>query len=183
MRWTKAGRQPGNMRRLPYALALFACALIFSPAPASSITSGEAAPIFELADLQGKKHTLSDYLGKVVLINFWASWCRECITEMSSLNTLYTQFNRQGLVVLGVTVDRKSEDAGAAAKKARIDFPILLDSKGEVFIKKYAVIGLPTTIIVDRKGIITEILLGTQDFQEKEITDRMASLLKGKSIP
>ena len=164
-------------------LVLFIFALTVIPSRSFSIAGGEAAPQFELSDLQGGKHSLSDYLGKVVLINFWASWCRECITEMSSLNTLYTQFSRQGLVVLGVTVDRKSEDAGAAAKKARIDFPILLDSKGEVFTKKYAVIGLPTTIIVDRKGIITEILLGTQDFQEKEITDRMASLLKGKSIP
>jgi len=178
VRWTKAGRQPGNMRRLPYALALFACALIFSPAPASSITSGEAAPIFELADLQDKKHTLSDYLGKVVLINFWASWCRECITEMPSLNKLYSQFSGQGLAVLGVTVDRKSEDAAAAAKKARVAFPILLDNKGEVFIKKYAVIGLPTTIIVDRKGIIRETLIGTQDFLEKEMKDKIASLLK-----
>lgn len=166
------------MHRLPSALVLFVCALIFFPSRASSVISGEVAPIFELSDLGGNKHAISDYLGKVVLINFWASWCRECVTEMPSLNTLYTQFSRQGLVVLGVTVDRKYEDAAAAAKKAHIAFPILLDNKGEVFMKKYAIFGLPTTIIIDRKGIVREILIGTQDFLEKEMINKMVLLLK-----
>jgi len=166
------------MLRLPSALLLLICTVMFFPSLAFSVNSGEEAPIFELSDLQGRKHALSDYRGKVVLINFWASWCRECITEMPSLNKLYSQFSGQGLAVLGVTVDRKSEDAAAAAKKARVSFPILLDNKGEVFIKKYAVIGLPTTIIVDRKGIIRETLIGTQDFLEKEMKDKIASLLK-----
>ena len=166
------------MLRLPSALLLLICTVMFFPSLAFSVNSGEEAPIFELSDLQGRKHALSDYRGKVVLINFWASWCRECITEMPSLNKLYSQFSGQGLAVLGVTVDRKSEDAAAAAKKARVAFPILLDNKGEVFIKKYAVIGLPTTIIVDRKGIIRETLIGTQDFLEKEMKDKIASLLK-----
>jgi len=166
------------MLRLPSVLVLFLCAALFFPSRAFSVNSGEAAPVFELSDLQGRKHTLSDYLGKVVLINFWASWCKECITEMPSLNMLYAQFSGQGLVVLGVTIDRKAEDAGAAAKKVRIAFPILLDNKGEVFIKKYAIIGLPTTIVIDRKGIVREILIGTQDFLEKEMKDKMASLIK-----
>lgn len=166
------------MLRLFSTLVLLICAVMFFPSRAFSVNSGEAAPAFELSDLQGRKHTLSDYLGKVVLINFWASWCKECIMEMPSLNMLYSQFTRQGLAVLGLTVDRKSEDAGDAAKKADISFPVLLDNKGEVFIKKYAVIGLPTTIIVDRKGIVREVLIGTQDFLEKEMKDRIASLLK-----
>lgn len=171
------------MLRFPSALLLLICTVMFFPSRAFSVNSGEEAPIFELSDLQGRKHALSDYRGKVVLINFWASWCRECITEMPSLNKLYSQFSGQGLAVLGVTVDRKSEDAAAAAKKARVAFPILLDNKGEVFIKKYAVIGLPTTIIVDRKGIIREILIGTQDFLEKEMKEKVASFVKEKNIP
>ena len=164
-------------------LVLFIFALIVIPSRSFAIAGGEAAPQFELSDLQGGKHSLSDYRGKVVIINFWASWCRECITEMPSLNALYTQFSGQGLAVLGVTVDRRPEDAGSAAKNAGIAFPILLDIKGEVFIKKYAVIGLPTTIIVDRKGIVREILIGTQDFLKKEIKDKMASLLKEQCLP
>ena len=163
-------------------LVLFIFALTVIPSRSFSITGGDAAPQFELSDLQGGKHSLADYLGKVVLINFWASWCRECITEMPSLNTLYAQFSGQGLAVLGVTVDRKPEDARSAAKNAGIAFPILLDIKGEVFIKKYAVIGLPTTIILDRKGIVREILIGTQDFLKKERKDKMASLLKEQCI-
>ncbi|MBI5631922.1 MAG: TlpA family protein disulfide reductase [Nitrospirae bacterium] len=166
------------MQRLISFFVLLLCAVIFSPCEAFSVNSGEAAPAFELSDLHGRRHGLSDYLGKVVLINFWASWCRECVTEMPSLNTLYSQLSGQGLAVLGVTVDRKAEDAGSAAEKARIAYPVLLDSKGEVFIKKYAVIGLPATVIVDRKGIVRETLIGTQDFLEKELKARIISFVK-----
>jgi len=105
------------MLRLPSALLLLICTVMFFPSLAFSVNSGEEAPIFELSDLQGRKHALSDYRGKVVLINFWASWCRECITEMPSLNKLYSQFSGQGLAVLGVTVDRKSEDAAPRQRK------------------------------------------------------------------
>lgn len=165
------------MQRLFFPV-LFILALIVIPSRSFSIAGGEAAPQFELFDLQGRKHSLSDYRGKVVLINFWASWCRECIVEMPSLNRLYAQFSGQGLAVLGVTVDRNSEDAGAAAKKAGISFPILLDSRGDLFIKKYAVIGLPSTFVVDRKGVIREIFIGTQDFLEKETKGKISSLVK-----
>ncbi len=171
------------MLRLHGILVLLICAVAFSPSRAFSVNSGEAAPAFELSDLQGRKHILPDYLGKIVMINFWASWCRECITELPSLNALYVKYGKQGLAVLGVTVDRRPEDAAAAAKKAHIAFPILLDSKGEVFLKKYSVIGLPTTIIVDRKGIVRETLIGSQDFLEKELKDRIASLLKEQNAP
>lgn len=165
------------------AVVLFIGALIFFPSRVFSVTVGEAAPLIELFDLQGRKHNLSDYLGKVMLINFWASWCRECISEMPSLNRLYSQFSAEGLVVLGVTVDRNAEDAGAAAKKAGIVFPILLDSKGDVFIKKYAVIGLPSTVVIDRKGTIREILVGTQDFLNNEMKGKVTALMKEKRIP
>ncbi|MBI5847885.1 MAG: redoxin domain-containing protein [Nitrospirae bacterium] len=166
------------MRQLSSVLVLLIGAVIFSPSPACSVSSGEAAPAFELSDLQGRRHMLSDYQGKAVLINFWASWCKECITEMPSLNSLYEQFSRQGLAVLGVTVDRSAEEAGAAAKKAGITFPVLLDTKGEVFIKKYAAMGLPTTIMIDRKGVVRDIFVGTQDFQDKEIKDKVGALVK-----
>lgn len=171
------------MPRFCSVLLLLVCPVLCFPARAFSVTRGEAAPAFALSDLQGRKQTLSDYTGKVVLINFWASWCGECITEMPSLNMLHRQFSGKGLAVLGVTVDRITEDARAAAKKARIAFPILVDERGDVFIKKYAVIGLPTTIVLDRKGIIREILIGSQDFQEKEIKDMVVSLLNERTVP
>ncbi|MBI5074031.1 MAG: TlpA family protein disulfide reductase [Nitrospirae bacterium] len=171
------------MPRFCSVLLLLICPVLCFPVRAFSVTRGEAAPAFALSDLQGMKHTLSDYTGKVVLINFWASWCGECITEMPSLNTVHTQFSDRGLAVLGVTVDRITEDARAAAKKARIAFPILVDARGEVFIRKYAVIGLPTTIVLDRKGVIREILVGSQDFQEKKIRDMLVSLLNERTAP
>lgn len=166
------------MRSFSALVLIFA--VLYFPAPAFSISSGEPAPLFELSDLQGRKHTLAEYAGKVVLINFWASWCGECIIEMPSLNAIHTQFSNRGLAVLGVTVDRKPEDALAAAKKTHISFPILLDARGEVFMKKYAVVGLPTTIVLDRKGVIREVMIGSQDFQEKGIKAMVASLLNEK---
>ncbi len=171
------------MPRLFSVLLLLIFSILCFPGRAFPVSSGDAAPAFELSDLQGRKHSLSDYLGRVVLINFWASWCGECITEMPSLNKLYLQNSGKGLIVLGITVDRKSDDAAVAAKKARIAFPILLDSKGDVFLKRYAVIGLPTTLIIDRKGLVRETLVGSQDFLDKEMKDMVASLLNERTIP
>ncbi len=153
---------------------------VVAAGPAYCLEVGEKAPIFALPDLQDRTHSLTDYQGKVVLVNFWASWCKECLLEMPSLNALYKRYSGQGLMVLGVTVDRKPDDAAAAARKTEVVFPILLDRKGEVFMKEYAVIGLPTTILVDRNGLIRETFVGMHDFLDASVSDKVQSVLKEK---
>jgi peroxiredoxin len=137
----------------------------------------EKAPEFELDDLSGKHHRLVDYRGKTVLLNFWASWCPECVEEMSSLNRLYDKYQGKGLVVLGISADRKKEAALKIVKQTGITYPVLLDTTGGVFIKHYTVIALPTTIVIDGNGFIKERVIGRIDFSsaafEKKIDNHI----------
>ena len=148
---------------------------------ADSVYASEKAPDFELNDLQGVKHRLSDLHGKVVLINFWASWCRECMTEMPSLNSLYEKFKNKDVVVLGISTDSNYEDIKKSLGKTRVTYPVLIDSQGEVFRKKYAVMGLPTTVIVDKNGYIAGRLLGSLDFTSAAFMNKIKMLSEEKS--
>ncbi|MBI4684927.1 MAG: TlpA family protein disulfide reductase [Nitrospirae bacterium] len=143
--------------------------------------AAEKAFDFTLTDLNGTPHRLSDFQGKVVLVNFWASWCRECVIEMPSLNGFYAANKNKGIVVLGITIDRKIENVLDALRKTPVSYPVLLDSRGDVFVKKYTVLGLPTTIIIDREGNIQDRFIGRVDFSDKSLTEKIQSLLKGRN--
>ncbi|MGE5237450.1 MAG: TlpA family protein disulfide reductase [Chloroflexota bacterium] len=135
------------------------------------------APGFELSDLEGKTHRLSDYRGKVVILNFWASWCPECITEMPSLNALYEKFRGNGLVVLGIAADRKKEPAEKVIKKTGVTYPLLLEQTGGVFVRQYTVIALPTTVVIDKNGFIADRIIGSTDFDSQSFVKKVQALL------
>ncbi len=105
---------------------------------------------FTLADLQGKQWTLKGLRGKVVLVNFWATWCQPCRKEMPDLDTLYTRFKDQGLVVLAVSAD-ETEKVKPFIEQGRFTFPVLLDTGGKVS-EMLHVEGIPKTFIYDRSG-------------------------------
>jgi peroxiredoxin len=105
---------------------------------------------FTLKDLSGKKVTFSDLLGKIVIVNFWATWCPPCRMEMPDLDLIYTQFQPQGLVVLAIT-DEELFKAGSFITKAGYHFPVLLDTDKKVH-KQFHIYGIPTTFIFDRDG-------------------------------
>jgi thiol-disulfide isomerase/thioredoxin len=105
---------------------------------------------FTLKDLKGKKWTLSELHGKIVLVNFWATWCGPCKLEMPNLDWLYTRFEPQGLVVLSIT----SEDAFKVASYTsawKYHPPILIDQGGKVF-QQFHIEGIPRTYLFDRDG-------------------------------
>ncbi|MBA4373266.1 MAG: hypothetical protein C0402_10465, partial [Thermodesulfovibrio sp.] len=113
----------------------------------------------------------------VVLINFWASWCPECLEEMPSLDTLYMKFRKQDLVVLGITSDRMKEPVLEVLKKVPVTYPLLPETGGGVFIRKYTVVGLPTTVLVDRRGLIAERIVGRTDFGSASFFRKIEDLL------
>ncbi len=173
------------MKLLSFSICL-AVLLVFQaagPSAAHARQSDSPAPDFELADLDGKIHRLADYRGRVVIINFWASWCPECLEEMPSLNSLYKKFRRQDLVVLGITSDRKPETVREVLKKIPVAYPLLPESGGGVFIRKYTVVGLPTTIVVDRRGFISERIVGRTDFGSASFTGKIQELLHTGRTP
>ena len=118
----------------------------------------QPAPDFRLLDLNGQVHTTADYRGRVMLVNFWATWCAPCLTEMPLLNAAHQRYQAQGLTVLGPALD-DSAAVNAYVNAHGIDYPILLgeeplfdlmDAFGDTLG------GLPFTVIVDREGRIAE---------------------------
>jgi len=122
------------------------------PAPAPVV--GAPAPDFTLKDLDGNSVSLSSEKGKVVLINFWATWCGPCRLEMPAIEQRYEAYKDQGFVVLAVDFDEPVTDVGAFAHAYNLTFPVLLDPGAKVN-DLYRIIGYPTTFFVDREGIIT----------------------------
>lgn len=121
--------------------------------------AGSPAPDFTLQDLEGRPVRLADYKGKVVLINFWATWCEPCKKEMPEIQAAYEQHKGEGFVVLGINFGEKPKGAEKLVKAMGLTFPILIDRKVEVA-ERYGVINLPVTFFIDRDGIIRERVFG-----------------------
>ncbi len=119
-----------------------------------------AAPDFELENFAGGKVNLSDYRGRVVLLNFWATWCRPCVAETPDLVDLYKKYRDRGLVVLGVSVDRNPRAVlYPFIQKNKIDYPILLVNQ-RVASDYGGLTSIPTTFLIDREGIIRQQYVG-----------------------
>lgn len=137
----------------------------------------EGAVDFELKSIGGKTFRLSELRGKAVLLNFWATWCPECIKEMPSLERLYKRFRGDDFIILGISIDRKASTVETFLQKNPVSYPILMDSKGDVFVKKYTLIGIPVTILIDKDGYIVEKVIGKQDFTSEKYVGKIEKLL------
>ncbi len=125
------------------------------------------APEFVLPDLSGAPVRLSDHEGKVILLNFWATWCPPCRAEMPSMETLYQAYRNQGLVILAISSDRAGRSVVESFVQDRgVTFPILLDPDGEVF-AQYGVRGLPTSYLLDRRQRVFSADIGARDWSGK----------------
>ena len=118
---------------------------------ASSDLLGKTAPDFTLRSDQGDNKKLSEYRGKVVLINFWASWCGPCQQELPKLSELRSLHDEYDFELLAINIDEEPEKALRLANKLGIDFPILFDEEKQVS-KMYDIDAMPMTILIDRNG-------------------------------
>jgi len=108
-------------------------------------------PDFTLPGLAGKKLSLRDFRGKIILVNFWASWCAPCREEMPAMERLYQEFKDRGFVVLAIDTKDKRKDALAFIKELKLTYPVVFDDAGEVGLL-YGAWGLPTTYLIGRQG-------------------------------
>ncbi|HEV8539954.1 MAG TPA: TlpA disulfide reductase family protein [Nitrospiraceae bacterium] len=143
------------------------------------LTVGKVAPDFELPDLGDKSVRLSDYRGKVVFLNFWATWCKPCREEMPSMEVLYKNFENDGLVVLAVSIDRVTtkKDIPPFVKSLSLSFPVLVDSWGQTD-KRYKLMGVPETYIIDQQGVLREKIIGPRDWTRLDNLQVISGLLK-----
>ena len=136
---------------------------------------GAIAPDFTLTTLDGKKVKLSDYRGKAVLLNFWATWCGPCKVEIPWFMDLEKQYGPQGLVVLGVAMDDDGKDTVTKfAKEMKMDYTVVLGND-DVADQYGGVAGLPTTFYVDRNGRIVKKIEGLAG--ESDIEDAIKAAL------
>ena len=144
------------------------------------LTVGKPAPDFSLPDLNDKTVRLSDYRGKVVFLNFWATWCKPCREEMPSMEVLHKNFERDGFVVLAVSIDRVTtkKDIPPFVNSMNLTFPILVDSWGQTD-KRYKLMGVPETYIIDQEGILREKVIGPRDWTVLDNLKNITALLKG----
>jgi peroxiredoxin len=135
------------------------------------------APAFELNDIDGHVHRLSDYRGKVVVLNFWATWCPPCRYEMPSMERARRRVAGEDIVILGVNVGEDEDTIFTFTADYPVEFPLLMDRDGHV-VEDYPVIGLPTTYIIDPEGYVTHRAVGSREWDDPGLLDQLRQLLE-----
>lgn len=153
-------------------IILFSC-IFFLTELAAALQIAKPAPDFTLNDIDGKKVQLSDFKGKVIVLNFWSTTCAPCVAEIPSLNSLYRDLKGNGLIVLGISLDRSVKPVKHLADKLHIAYPLLMDSQQDVYFDSYALFGQPISVIIDRTGIVQEKLLGEVDWSSTKIRSKL----------
>ena len=159
--------------------------LVFASGPAASAAGTLQAmkhPIpataFMLRDVDGKLASLADFEGKVVLLNFWATWCRNCRNEMSAMERLYQSLRTEGFEIVAISVDQAStEKVKAFAEELKLTFPVLHD-RDSIVSNLYSNPGVPVSYLIDRQGRIVYRVLGEYDWFSPEARDTVKTLLQ-----
>lgn len=139
--------------------------------------SASLAPTFALPSRGGDTVTLDKLKGQVVMINFWASWCGPCRTEMPLLDQMYKRYSSLGFTLLGVNVESDSKDAEKLLQQVPVSFPVLFDKENKVS-KLYEVNAMPSTVFIDRKGNVRYLHRGYKNGDESEYLNQIRALLK-----
>ena len=142
------------------------------------VKPGEPAPNFQLRDLNGRVVALSDLRGKVVLLNFWATWCGPCRVEMPAMERLYRAYDRKDFEILAVSTDAQGVAVTRPFQQEnKLTFPILHDADFRVGLS-YGARTLPMTFMVDREGIVRQHIFGARDWEAPEAHQLIEMLMK-----
>lgn len=181
------------MRRTALVLAAVAALALAVPRPAALASPGlmkalgilgmrqpTAAPDVAMPTLSGGRLAMKDLRGKLVLVNFWATWCVPCQWEMPLMDTLYQAYKDRGFVILAISLDQGDpERVRAFVKDKKLTYPVTLDPGHEVA-RKFGITGLPATLLVGPDGFITGVTYGPKEWDGKEARALIASLLPAK---
>ncbi len=178
------GKNQGRRLLVPFLLAagyllLATCVYAGPPSPfAGEKLVNQQAPEFSLKDINGSAVSLSSYKGRVVLLNFWATWCPSCAEEMPSLNKLSRALKNMQFSVIAVSEDRSASDVKDFLKTHPSDITVVVDYSLSVSRNLYKVFVLPTSFLIDKKGVIVQKYYGEEDWAGPEMVRKIKSLLK-----
>ena len=142
----------------------------------SPYTAQPAAATFDLPDVKGQQHSVADYRGKVVLVNFWASWCPPCIQEMPVLERLKQSLNDQPFEVLAINVGERKYKVWKFVKLINFGLPVLLDTRKDTFNDWDASV-LPTSFLLDKQGHIRYRVQGDTEWDSDEVIALIEDLI------
>jgi len=160
-------------------IAVLLAVMLYRVAPYLEIHNvevGDRAPAFEITDDNGRGVSLSDFRGKYVLLNFWATWCPPCVEEMPSLSALHDRMKDLGLVVLGISVDESREEYERFLDRSGLTFPTVRDPERSVS-ARYGTVKYPETYLIDPEGIVIRKYINWQDWNRPDIVNYLTSLL------
>ncbi len=164
------------MTRFAAAAIVWLAAVPAGHAVPAVSTAARVAPNFSLKDLNGKVRHLTNYRGKLVIVNFWATWCPPCLIEIPSMERTYEKFKDRGFVILGVEVGEGWSIVQPFAAQMKITYPILLDQNAAVS-RKWGMVGLPTSYVIDPHGRLVDVLVGGRDWSAPKLQARLMQLL------
>lgn len=144
---------------------------------AEEIAPGRPAPNFELIDLDGSKRSLRDLRGRVVFINFWATWCKPCEDEMPAMERLYSDLSDEQFEMLAISVDSSSGPVFDFRKDLGLSFPILLDTDRKVA-NRYQSFKFPETYLIDPNGILVARFVGPREWDSALYSSRIRNLIR-----
>ncbi len=134
----------------------------------------------QLKDITGNKVSLSDFRGKIVFLNFWATWCPTCVVEMPAMEKLHRRFKDQNFAMIAVNLQESEAQVKSFFEKFKLSFTALLDSSGEVA-SGLAVSALPTTFVLDKKGRILGLALGPREWDHQASTELFEFLINSRT--
>ena len=156
------------------AALIFTLYMSFDEKTKDVFSIGDEAPNFILKDMNGTEHQLSDYKGKGVFLNFWATYCGPCKEEMPYMNNVYSEYQSKGVEVLAINIGEAELLVNKFIDKYELNFPILYD-RNETVTSSYNFIPLPTTFLIDENGKIVDIISGT--LTEEDIRKNMDKII------
>ena len=167
------------MKRFHTLIIAIICLALTQVAGSGELSPYTAPPgmtAFDLPDLKGQQHTLEDYRGQVVLVNFWASWCPPCIQEMPVLERLQQQLNEQPFKILAVNVGEQKYRVWKFVKLINFGLPVLLDTRKDTF-NAWGVSVLPTSFLLDKQGNIRYRVQGDTEWESEAVVALIEALI------
>lgn len=151
------------------ALSSVCLAAVLLATPSAAAGTPDRLPVFSLPDLDGKTRSSAEFMGKVMVVDFWATWCATCKETIPKLAELHEKYKGKGLVIIGVSVDKGSaERVRKAAKKLGITYLVLHD-KDNTLSKSFGFTGIPSLYVFDRRGAMSKSMPGYDPDQEDQL--------------